>query len=364
MTTLTAVQPTCQGISFVSQFLRTVACAAIATISAVASSQAQTRIAAVNAVAIRPVTIAPITIRQQYSMVALPLDNATDMNAAGLIVGNKDGLAAVYVNGAVQTLASPQGYTDVIAWAVSSNGIIVGTGMSAGHQRPLRWNNYQSAGVDIGAIARITQPTSVNDSGVIVGYTMVSNNSLPRAFRYSPSTGTVDIHPFGWDLSQAFHISNSGYIAGFTNGPNNEGYAARWYPNGAVGSIARGTGNRAFEDGRILGVAQDTNGVRNARIWDLSNTIIPVGPSTTTHFVNQISANNRLVGVTVDTKAWTSVNNSAATLLPVPAGAFSTAIRVSSCGAILGSYGTTIFDFRPVLWTKLTCDLGQIVIAQ
>jgi probable HAF family extracellular repeat protein len=297
-------------------------------------------------------------------MFALPLDQATDMNDSGLIVGSKNGLAAVYVNGAVQMLASPQGYTDVVAWAVSSNGIIVGSGMSAGHQRPLRWSSYQAPGMDIGSYARYTQPTSVNASGVIVGYTIASATSSPRAFRYSSSTGMVDIHPAGWDLSQAFHISNSGYIAGFTNGGNNEGYAARWYPSGAVGSIARGTGNRAFEDGRILGTAFLTSGGQSARIWDLSNTVTLVGPSPTTHFVNQISAAGRMVGVTNDSRAWTTINGSTTpTYLPVPAGNFGAARRVTSCGAVLGSYGTTPFNFRPVLWTRMLCDQSVIVAA-
>jgi probable HAF family extracellular repeat protein len=276
-------------------------------------------------------------------------------------VGSKNGQAAAYVNGTVHTLQSPQGYTDVIAWAVSNNGIIVGTGISAGATRPLRWNNYQSPAQDLGANAKIIQPLAVNSSGVIVGYSMTSENASPRAFRYSPSTWFQDIHPSGWSLSQAFHISESGFIAGFTNGGLNDGYAARWYPNGAVGSIAPGYGQYAFEDGRVLGFAQTSAG-QVSRMWDVSNTIIPVGPNPATHFVKHISGNKRMVGVTNDTRAWTNINGSAAAYLPTPAGNYSTAIRVTGCGAILGSYGTA-FNFKPALWTKPTCDLSDIVAA-
>lgn len=348
-----------------SRLIRSLAGAAIALLCGVTSAQAQKWTADVASASTATLTTAPVggsrVIKfNSYSMYALPMDHAYAMNNAGLIVGDDDGKGAVYVNGQVAYLASPQGYTDVKAWAVSNNGIIVGTGMSAGHQRPLKWNSYTSPGVDMGAIARITQPLAVNSSGVVAGYTMTSSNAAPRAYKWTPATGTVDIHPTGYDISTVYDVADSGFMSGYTNYGNNQFYAARWYPSGAFGSIARGVGYRTLENGTVYG----TGLTNEARMWDVSNTATLIGPSPTTHVVKQISPNGRYVGVSYSGTAWTTMNGGALVTLPVPAGTYGAAIDVSACGTILGSYQANINDYHPVIWSKTTCDLGEIVIAQ
>jgi uncharacterized membrane protein len=358
MTTLTLMRPSSFSSAQRSRRWFVALAGTAMTLCGLTVAQAQTR-GVIPIIRVTPVKAPAPVIRpvfNQYHMTEVPLTTAAHMNESGMIVGSLDGMGAVYINGQVRLLSSPNGYTDVRAMAVSNNGIIVGTGLSAGARRPIIWNSYTGPAMDMGAIAQITYPLAVNSSGLVVGYTMASSNSLPRAYRWSTATGTIDMHPNGYALSTAYDVAESGFISGYTNGGQNEFYAARWYPSGAFGSIARGVGYHVRENGTVFGT-----GLHNEAIqWDVSNTPTLIGPDSSTHLVQEISRNGRMVGTANASTAWTRINNGAVTYLPTPAGTYGSAYDVNGCGSILGSYGTTTTNFRPVVWTKMTCDASAL----
>jgi len=291
----------------------------------------------------------PVTVVQLgYSVHLLPLDTASGMDPAGqIIVGTAKGAAVEYINGQVMPLIGKAGYTKITPTAVSSNGYIVGFATSGNYIRGLFWASYTNAPIDMGALDAATYPQAINSQGVAVGYT------ASKAFIWSISGGIRSIGPPGSVWSQAFDISESGYVAGLSDfgaGAN----ATRWYPpNDQYGIAAYNNyANKVMENGTIYG---------NDYSWSLPNNQQQSITPTPYSLVYEISTTGRKVGYDYQTlRAWTvPPGGTAEQTLPVPAGiANSYADEVTGCGVILGSVTYTNGTTQAVTWTKSTCDGG------
>ena len=333
-----------------------------------------------------------------YEATELPLDSATMMNSAGTVAGSVGGQAAIYRDGAVTILPGKAGYTELRALAISGNGLIVGSGMSAGHRRGLFWSDPAAPPLDMGSPSNAIYPHAVNSSGVVVGY--FDSSAGPRAFTWSRDGGVRDISPDQTTQSRAEDISDSGYITGWTMfvGESTP-QAVRWHPDGAQGLIAEGYGKDVFEDGSVLGTVGSYTG---AVKWSLANAATPFGPEPEYHIVVAVSSAGRLAGnrifapapgpvaqpnvrnkpgptlrgvlrgaarwlgvrrpdlfpTTLPNRAWTFINGGPIVYLPVPQGGVDTyAIDVSASGAILGSVTYSLSDQRPVIWAKANPDV-------
>lgn len=310
---------------------------------------------AANSTAIPPAPLSAIPdlrIGLGYTVQILPLDSAAGM-AGGIIVGRLNGVGVAYVNGQVTPLPGKPGYTDIQPTGISSNGYIVGFATSANNTRGLFWPSYTNSPFDMGGLGAVTRPAAVNSQGVAVGaYYATSIYDLPKAFAWSMSIGMRSIAPPLSNQSQAFDISDSGYVAGFAWYGLQQA-ATRWYPgtfqagSAAYGDFAR----KSLENGTIFGY-----GVA----WDLNNQPQTISPGSAS-YVYDMSETGRRVGTNlfqVPRRAWTVAPNSTTVLiLPVPSGAVDTyANNVDSCGAILGQVSYADGSTRAVLWTKFLCD--------
>jgi uncharacterized membrane protein len=303
--------------------------------------------------------------RLSYQMSYVPLDEAFAINNAGAIAGKKGGAAAVYSGGNVIMLPGKAGYTNTIAIDIANNGYIVGSGMSAGHQRALFWASATSPPLDMSALGMFTSPRSINSAGTAVGVFYTTMAALPQAFRWSMTSGMQQITPSGATTAEANDISETGYIAGQAQYTGIGQQAVRWYPNGQVGRITGPAfAQRAMDSGTLIGRSGGVGSVT----WDLANTQTPLGPSPGGLYVQQRNSSNRLVGFTFLQppygSAWTSINNSAPTYLPMPSGAVASASDVNSCGTILGSVSLPDGSYRPVVWSKFFCDILPPITAQ
>jgi uncharacterized membrane protein len=306
----------------------------------------------------------PIPIRFGYSMSYVPLDAAFAINNAGAIVGRVGGNAAMYRNGVVTVLPGKAGYTNLVAIDIASNGYIVGSGLNAGATRPLFWASPNAAPLDMSALGMVTMPRSINSQGVVVGFYLPSEAALPQAFRWSMTTGMRSITPDGASTAQAFDISETGYIAGHAQYPGLGQQVVRWHPDASPSRVTGpGFAERALDSGSVFGA-----GTGGSTLWNLINTATLIGPKPSTHVVKQRSSASRWVGFTVGEpplpRAWTSFENGAATYLPVPAGASAFATDVNGCGTILGSVSLPDGTTRPVVWSKVFCDVLPPIVAQ
>jgi hypothetical protein len=292
-----------------------------------------------------------------YQVQVLPLDTAAGMGD-GIIVGTANGVAVAYVNGQVTPLPGKPGYTNVVPTSISSNGYIVGYAHSGTNDRGLFWASYTNTPMDMGGLGAITHPESINDQGVAVGeFYQTSVYDLPTAFAWSIADGIRSIAPPLSNQSQAFDISDSGYVAGFAWYGLQQA-ATRWYP----GSFQAGTAAygdfawRAMENGTIFGYVTS---------WDLNNQAQIIAPNSIS-LVYGISGNGRKVGTNIfqtPRRGWTvPPGGSAAQILPVPAGVTdSYATKVDGCGSILGSVTYSDNTTKAVLWTKLLCDSSPVL---
>jgi hypothetical protein len=287
-----------------------------------------------------------------YTVQVLPLDSAAGAGN-GIIVGTANGVAVAYVNGHATPLPGKEGYTNIQPTSISPNGYIVGYADSANNTRGLFWSSMTNAPIDMGALGSITHPAAVNSQGVAVGaYYPTSVWDAPTAFAWSPSGGMHSIAPNLSNQSQAFDISESGYVAGFAwYGVLQT--ATRWYP----GTFQAGTvaysyfAWRAMENGTVFGQTVS---------WDLSDQATTIAP-TPASYVYDISESGRKVGnnlFDVPRRGWTvDPGSNTLQILPVPTGAVdSYANKIVGCGGILGQVSYPDGTTRAVLWTKLTCD--------
>jgi hypothetical protein len=303
-----------------------------------------------------------------YSMTALPLEAAYDMNSSGVIAGATGGNAAIYRNADVVLLSGKAGYTGLTATAISDNGIIVGHGQSAGHQRPLYWASETATPQDMGAQDRWAWCHAVNSHSVVALEHRSSQLERGRAFRWSLVDGLRAIAPDQTLESAARAISESGYMTGYADYVADGRHVVRWYPDGAIGRIALGYGQQVFEDGSVAGQGQDEDGLPpfgRSTLWSLQNAATLIGPYPTTHLVRRTTRLGRRAGDTIGvtetghTGAWTTARDGEPPVyLPVPAGATGYVYRVSANGAIMGSVKLSNGQDQPVLWTAMTPDIG------
>ncbi len=153
---------------------------------------------------------------------------ANAINNNGQIVGSTGkGIAFLYQNGNVQTLAPSTGYTYCGANAISQSGIVAGVstklnGTSSNLNHATLWKDGQP--LDLGTLnGGNTAAYSVNSAGVVVGYSAM-NGSLTGQFQtsfiyvngvmYDLAAGS------GWYDTEALGINDAGQIIGdgFHNG--------------------------------------------------------------------------------------------------------------------------------------------------
>jgi probable HAF family extracellular repeat protein len=300
--------------------------------------------------------------RSSYSMSVLPLDAAFAINGAGAIAGRVGGNAAVYTQGTVVLLPGKEGYSALTATDIADNGFIVGHGLSAGHQRGLFWESTTAAPIDMGALGNVVSPRAVNSQGTVVGF-YEAGPVGPRAFRWSRTTGMTDIAPDTTSISQAFDISETGYIAGMAFYQSIGQQVVRWNLDGSASRITGpGLAERALSSGSVFGT-----GTGGATLWTLTGAAIPIVPNPATHVVKQMSAAGRSVGFTLGgtpPRAWTTKGSNTPLYLPLPAGAIGFANDVNACGTILGSVKLSTNVDQFVIWDRLTCDVLPPVVTQ
>jgi hypothetical protein len=328
--------------------------------------------------------ISPIHNPDQYSAQVLPLDYA--VIGDGIIAGTANGVAVVYVDGQVIPLPTLPGYFSVGPTAISSNGFIVGVGNVLGpgprpspappppvletkelavlpaipvtYTRGLFWPSYSSVPTVMGALGRVTQVFSVNSQGVAVGASHATSlYDLPEAIAWSSSGGIRSIAPPNSEDSQAFSISDTGYVAGEAQ-YGNEQAATRWYPpNFAPGTMAYGDfGWTAMDDGTIDSYTTS---------WNLGDQAQSLPPNILGNVVYDVSRAGREVGFTLGQNGgWTvPPGGTTAQMLPAPAGATSFgAYYVDTCGTIVGSASFADGSTKAVMWSKLPCD-NQLGVA-
>ena len=121
----------------------------------------------------------------------------------------------------------------------------------------------------------------VNASGWIVGWNGATTTAYLRKPGEEPqSLGALPGHTDSWGVSCAFEVSDDGWIAGSSHGPEGT-HAVRWTPAGQIQDLGRGTALEINDAGMAVG-AQTYAPVGPVVVWLTDGTRIELaGPNGT-----------------------------------------------------------------------------------
>ncbi len=233
-----------------------------------------------------------------------------------------------------------------------------GTGSTAGGVAP----HYHITAMTNLAGHYFMNPTSINASGQVVGYSYSNTNSSTAAVIWNPTTSTLtDLSGGTW--TQAVKINNSGLIVGNAYDPNTGSTTGPVYWNAGsttptsatVGSLTRATFAGLNNSGNIVGNSLNSSFMVN--IGSLTNPATISGAAS----VTAINDQNQIVGSMAVQQGhtspayWSSATASPTGMADV-AFSFNSATAINPSGQIIGIDGETA-DF----WASATgaeVDLG------
>jgi probable HAF family extracellular repeat protein len=190
------------------------------------------------------------------------------------------------------------------AYAINDAGEVVGVGPTAGYL----WINGTATNLgNLGGTSGTTQPTAINASGVVVGYSYLPDGNF-RGFRWVGGIMTA-LGTLGGDWSQAYGINNSGVITGTAYTTGNLGAHAFTLSTGPMKDLgtlggAYSTGTSINSSGVVVGYAatSDPNSLvyhafvlTGSQMKDL-NKLIPARSGWTLSEANGINDAGQIVG--------------------------------------------------------------------
>ena len=272
---------------------------------------------------------------------------------------------------------------------------------------------------DIGTLGgNSSYATGINNSGVVTGYSYLSDGTTIHAFSWTSSGGMVDIGtPLAGGISQATGINSSGNIAGWGNlagtqtpafysaaggwqvFPHNLGdavnlglgindadqvtgqvyqgnveYAFRWDTDSGKlhflasipgGTLAAGNGINSF--GHVCGAASRSAGAAfiTATLWVVPGRAVILGRvgniNTYAHSVND---NDEVVGFNNNSAGFYWSRSTGMVLLPSLGGDIAAGYRITNSGEIAGYSSTSASGpTHAALWSNYTSapeDLGTL----
>lgn len=208
------------------------------------------------------------------------------INNQGVAVGTNDlpsgvRTATIFQNGAVTDLGSSigAGSTGSVAWDINDAGVVVGqAAINPGFSKGFVWdetNGVAVAGTIPGYMGGAN--LAINNANTIVGHSFFFGDPNVATLALPDGRGgyaSSNIGPEGFSFSIASAISDSGIIAGFTNGgglggPNGEWQAAifvpgergtEYIPLGFMPGLSNSEANDVNDSGLVVGYGFDGTG--------------------------------------------------------------------------------------------------------
>jgi len=203
---------------------------------------------------------------------------AVGINDAGTVVGWRAGFqdgmgyrGCVWLeSGLVEIPPFPGGLGSTFAFAVNSSNVVVGYRYVENVQSPTKsmgfvWAQGKIVDIDPEPFGS-TRATarSVSELGVVVGFLGIETDASARAFRWYAGDTELLTPPQGAVSSRAYHVNDSGFIAGSCRFVTSGQYAYRneptvWDPDGIPHSLpvlehySSGTALSVSDDGVVFG---------------------------------------------------------------------------------------------------------------
>lgn len=260
----------------------------------------------------------------------------------------------------ITDLGALPGGMATFAAGISSNGLVTGSGDTAGaSSQPFLWSTGTGL-LAIDASSPLAKGMGVNASGTVVGYAYSAGFSNYGAY-YTTGTGTALIPTLGGDYNAATAINNGGTIVGYSATSTSEGSPIRAFsyssavltPLGVLSGGANSQANAINSSGVIVGQADTSDGSLHAvtlagGTW--SDLGVPLGYASSV--ASAISDAGDIAGWLDDgfgdTMAflWTPLSNSMTSLGALAADGNSQARGVNSSGLVVGTSDRIAFLYQ------------------
>jgi len=174
------------------------------------------------------------------------------------------------------TLGGSDSWSD----ALNDSGELVGGSMCAGGLPAQAYIYRNGLMGGLGSLGGLSLALGVNNAGVVVGRSNLSDNVTSHAFRWDSSAGMLDLGTLGGAQSSAVAINAGGDIVGWSQNTTGNGHAfsrtggtiVKWYDLGTLGgdySVALGVN----DNGQIVGSSTATPGSSPLRATYWSSSI-------------------------------------------------------------------------------------------
>jgi probable HAF family extracellular repeat protein len=202
---------------------------------------------------------------------------------AGTVWSSKGAQAAVWTNGAHQSVGTLGG-TESYGAAINNSGALVGGSLTAsGQLHAFRASNGKLQDLGTLGVGGWSTALGINDVGSVTGYAD-TGGALFRAFRWTESEGMQSLGTLGGALSYGMAINNKGAVVGTSSLPN--GYMRAFLEAGSglvslgtlggLHSYGYGVNNRGDAVGGSLTRSNQTHAFvyRDGILYDL-NALVP-----------------------------------------------------------------------------------------
>jgi probable HAF family extracellular repeat protein len=193
--------------------------------------------------------------------------------------------------------------------AVNSDGLVVGTAYTPGfaQSRPFAWT--RSGGfVDLGSLGgSYGEALAVSDTGTVVGYSYTAGDpSFPHPFVWTLATGMIDLGTLANGYSgYATAVNDSGVVVGYASTLGNEEVRAfKWSFTTGIVNLGTPTGGDSYangisNDGSIFGNSTTADGQGlQAFAWTSANGFLNIDPFVAGQYtqIESISSSGQIVG--------------------------------------------------------------------
>jgi probable HAF family extracellular repeat protein len=187
---------------------------------------------------------------------------------------------------------------------INDNGAVCGYSFTLDH----KYIAFIHDGTGIQSIGDLgggrSQPYAINNSNVIVGYSMPTGSAIQHPFVWYPASGMIDLGTLGGRYGWAHDVNDQNQVVGYAGDVNDDIHAFLWTADNGMsdlGTLPGGSQSIAYgidEGGKVVGAATVNSYEDHAFLWQPGAGMVDLGklPGSEEAFAYDINNRGVIVG--------------------------------------------------------------------